>query len=534
MYLIFDTETTGLPKRWNAPLTESENWPRCVQIAWQVHNIKGSIISHEDYLIQPNGFTIPFDSEKVHGISTALAKEKGIPLKQVLDNFQKAINQVEFLVGHNISFDRNIMGAEYLRGGLKDALEGKAVIDTCTEETAFLCKLAGGRGGKFKLPTLSELYYHLFKETFEEAHNATSDVEATTRVFLELLRNGLLNPKAFSDVSIQTVEIRKQKTPFALVGLKHENLKEASKELKQKEKILTPKIESKTSDFLKNAPFVHLHNHTPFSVLQATSRINQLIDTASKDGMPALAITDHGNLMGAFHFIKAINLYNSKLEDREKKLKPIIGCEFYVCEDHKDKTRRDDGFQIVFIAKNKKGYHNLAKMTSIAYVDGFYYVPRIDKKIVDLYKENLIVLTGNTFGEVPSKILNLGDRQAEEALEWWHHKFGDDLYIELMRHGEEAEDRANDVLIDFSRKHKISLIATNNTYYIHKEEANAHDILLCVKEGEKQATPIGRGRGFRYGFPNQEYYFKTQDQMKSLFQDIPEAILNIKSLNVEL
>ena len=457
MYLIFDTETTGLPKRWNAPLTDSENWPRCVQIAWQVHDIKGTIVAHEDYLIQPNGFTIPFDSEKVHGISTALAKDKGIPLKQVLNNFQKAINQVEFLVGHNISFDRNIMGAEYLREGLKDALEGKAVIDTCTEETALLCKLAGGRGGKFKLPTLSELYYHLFKETFEEAHNATSDVEATTRVFLELLRNGLLNPKAFSDVSIQTLEIRKQKTPFALVGLKHENLKEASKALKQKEKILTPKIEPKTSDFLKNASFVHLHNHTQFSVLQATSRINQLIDAASKDGMPALAITDHGNLMGAFHFIKAINLYNSKLEDREKKLKPIIGCEFYVCDDHKDKTRRDDGFQIVFIAKNKKGYHNLAKMTSIAYVDGFYYVPRIDKKIVDLYKENLIVLTGNTFGEVPSKILNLGDRQAEEALEWWHHKFGDDLYIELMRHGEEAEDRANDVLIDFSRKHKISL-----------------------------------------------------------------------------
>ena len=141
MYLIFDTETTGLPKRWNAPLTDTENWPRCVQIAWQIHDIKGTIVAHEDYLIQPNGFTIPFDSEKIHGISTALAKEKGISLKQVLDNFQKAINQVEFLVGHNISFDRNIMGAEYLRGGLKDALEGKAVIDTCTEETAFLLSL---------------------------------------------------------------------------------------------------------------------------------------------------------------------------------------------------------------------------------------------------------------------------------------------------------------------------------------------------------------------------------------------------------
>jgi DNA polymerase-3 subunit alpha len=255
-----------------------------------------------------------------------------------------------------------------------------------------------------------------------------------------------------------------------------------------------------------------------------------LVDAAAKDGMPALAITDHGNLMGAFHFIKAINGHNANVEEEAQKIKPIVGCEFYVCEDHKDKTRRDDGCQIVFIAKNKAGYHNLAKMTSAAYVDGFYYVPRIDKQVVEQYKEHLIVLTGNTYGEVPSKILNVGDRQAEEALQWWHGQFGEDFYIELMRHGEEGEDRANEVLIELSRKYNIPLIATNNTYYTQKEEANAHDILLCVKEGEKQATPIGRGRGFRYGFPNQEYYFKTQEEMKSLFQDVPEAILNIEVL----
>ena len=140
------------------------------------------------------------------------------------------------------------------------------------------------------------------------------------------------------------------------------------------------------------------------------------------------------------------------------------------------------------------------------------------------------MLSGNTYGEVSSKILNMGDRQAEEALKWWHNQFGDDFYIELMRHGEEGEDRANEVLIDFSSKYNIPVIATNNTYYTKKEEANAHDILLCVKEGEKQATPIGRGRGFRYGFPNQEYYFKTGDEMKELFQDLEEAILNIQKL----
>ena len=309
----------------------------------------------------------------------------------------------------------------------------------------------------------------------------------------------------------------------------HQNLKQASEKLKKKKDTPSggiPTVEVNAA--LANASFVHLHNHTQFSVLQATSRINQLVETAASDGMPAVAITDHGNLMGAFHFIKAVEGHNAKVEE-DQKIKPIVGCEFYVCDDHKDKTRRDDGYQIV-LAKNKAGYHNLAKLTSAAYVDGFYYVPRIDRQLVEQYKSDLIVLTGNTYGEVPSKILNVGDRQAEEALKWWHDQFGDDLYIELMRHGEEGEDRANEVLIAFSKQYDIPLIATNNTYYVQKEEANAHDILLCVKEGEKQATPIGRGRGFRYGFPNQEYYFKSQQEMKEKFQDLPEAILNIQSL----
>ncbi len=530
MYLIFDTETTGLPKRWDAPLSDSENWPRCIQIAWQIHDASGELIAHQDYLIQPTGFTIPFDSEQVHGISTALAEEQGVSLSEVLEDFQAAIKGVAYVVGHNISFDRNIMGAEFLRQGLEDPLEGKTVIDTCTEETATLCKLAGGRGGKFKLPTLGELYVHLFQVQFEEAHNATADVEATARAFFELLRKNEIHPKGFQNQEEQTKAIRSRTVPFELIGLSHQNLKKASSGLKKVQKDQkTTQPQADLSDALIQAPFVHLHNHSQFSVLQATSRINQLVEAAAADHMPALALTDHGNLMGAFHFIKAINSHNANTEESFH-IKPIVGCEFYVCEDHQDKTRRDDGYQIVFIAKNKAGYHNLAKLTSAAYVNGFYYVPRIDRNLVEKYKENLIVLTGNTYGEVPSKILNVGDRQAEEALQWWHQQFGEDLYIELMRHGEEGEDRANEVLISFSRKYNIPLVATNNTYYTKKEEANAHDILLCLKEGEKQATPIGRGRGFRYGLANQEYYFKSQEEMKILFQDLPEAILNIQEL----
>ena len=530
MYLIFDTETTGLPKRWDAPLTDSENWPRCIQIAWQIHDASGELIAHEDHLIQPDGFTIPFDSEQVHGISTALAEKQGVPLEEVLAKFNAALATVQFVVGHNVSFDRNIMGAEFLRTGKTDVLEGKPIIDTCTEETASLCQLPGGRGGKFKLPTLTELYQFLFDESFAEAHNATADVEATSRAFLELLRRNAIRPAAFEQQDLQTEALRQQPHPFTLVGLQHQNLKKASQAL-QKETTSPSQARptAKNAAVLEDVPFMHLHNHTQFSVLQATTRIDQLVKAAAADGMPAVAITDHGNLMGAFHFLKAVEKHNKDAEE-DQQIKPIVGCEFYVCDDHKDKTRRDDGYQVVFLAKNKNGYHNLAKMTSVAYVDGFYYVPRIDRAVVEKYKEDLIVLTGNTYGEVPAKILNLGDRQAEEALQWWHQTFGEDLYIELMRHGEEGEDRANAVLLTLAEKYSIPIIATNNTYYIKKEEANAHDILLCVKEGEKQATPIGRGRGFRYGFPNQEYYFKSQAEMKTLFRDVPESILNLSGL----
>ena len=534
MFLIFDTETTGLPRNWNSPLTDADNWPRCIQIAWQLHDNDGSCLFHEDYLVVPNGFVIPYDAEKIHCISTALALEEGIPLAEVLENFQQAIAQCEFIGGHNVGFDLNIMGAEFLRLGDENPLENFPIIDTCTEETATLCQLPGGRGGKFKLPTLSELHHHLFEAPFEEAHNATADVEATTRCFFELFRKGLIRPEALKnreDILQHLTEVLDK--PVKGIGLKHLNLKDASKQLLASSETLeepSKTITDAEEEILQNTPFVHLHTHSQYSVLQSTSRIKDLVKAAADDQMPAVTLTDHANLMGAFHFIKAVKNHNADLPEGTAHLKPILGCEFYVCEDHQDRSRRDNGYQIVFIAKNKKGYENLSKMSSIAYTQGFYYVPRIDKKIVEEYKSDLMVLTGNLNGEVPSKILNVGDNQAEEALQWWKSQFGEDLYIELMRHQQEDEKRANQVLIQLAQKHGVKLLATNNSYYTTKAEANANDILLCVKEGEKQATPIGRGRGFRFGLPNQEYYFKSQTEMKSLFSDLPEAIINIEEV----
>ncbi|WP_100611045.1 DNA polymerase III subunit alpha [Confluentibacter lentus] len=548
MYLIFDTETTGLPKRWDAPITDVDNWPRCIQIAWQLHDAMGNCIEHQDYLVQPDGFNIPYDAEKVHGISTELAQEQGISLVEVLKKFNEALSKTKFVVGQNVTFDLNIMGAEFVRENVANPLQELPVLDTCTEHTASLCQIPGGRYGKFKLPTLTELHEFLFNEPFAEAHNATADVEATTRCFLELVRLGEYTKeqldvqphyfKDFNEANPKTIQ---------LIGLKHINLKQESAKIKERlknakvETISTEEIKQNISD-LADVDFVHLHNHSQFSVLQSTISIDDLVAAAAEHHMPAVALTDHANMMGAFHFVKSVSNHNRAVKAKndaaiEKgetptaiEIKPILGCEFFVCEDHTDKTRKDNGYQIVFLAKSKKGYHNLAKLSSHAFVDGFYYLPRIDRKLIQQYKEDLIVLTGNLYGEVPSKVLNVGENQAEEALLWWKEQFGEDLYIELMRHKQEDENRVNSVLIEFSKKHGIKLVATNNTYYRKKEDANAHDILLCVKDGEKQATPIGRGRGYRYGLPNQDYYFKSSEEMKTLFKDLPEAITNIQEV----
>jgi DNA polymerase-3 subunit alpha len=237
MYIIFDTETTGLPKNWNAPITDTNNWPRCVQIAWQVHDEFGVLIEHQDFLIQPEGFNIPFDAERIHGISTELALERGAKMSDVLVAFNEALSKVKFVVGQNIGFDNNIMGCEFHRFGIETKLNEMPVLDTCTEKTAELCRLPGGRGGKFKLPTLTELHEYLFQVPFSEAHNATADVEATTRCFFELIRTGNFSGKELdaTDDYLRAF-IQKNQDTIPPYKLTHINLKAESEKLKQKQK----------------------------------------------------------------------------------------------------------------------------------------------------------------------------------------------------------------------------------------------------------------------------------------------------------
>ncbi|MDR2131492.1 MAG: 3'-5' exonuclease [Odoribacteraceae bacterium] len=189
MYLFFDTETTGLPKSWKAPVTDLDNWPRLVQLAFLVYDEKGNKLSGGDFIIKPEGFTIPREASNVHGITTERAMQEGQSLALVLQQFDALIRSASYLVAHNIAFDEKIVGAELLRNGMSNTLAGKKKLCTMESTTDF-CAIKGPYGNKW--PKLSELYYKLFYSGFTEAHNASADIQATARCFWELKQRGIL------------------------------------------------------------------------------------------------------------------------------------------------------------------------------------------------------------------------------------------------------------------------------------------------------------------------------------------------------
>ena len=506
MFLTFDSETTGLPKNYKAPLSDSDNWPRLVQLAWQINDNKGKLKSNKSYIIKPQGFTIPYNSEKVHGISTEIALKEGHNLEFVLKEFENDLFLSKYIIGHNIDFDINIVGAEYYRKKIKSCLEDKIKIDTGKISKQF-CNLSGGIGGRLKMPKLIELYEILFGEKFSDAHDATYDVNATAKSFFELVKKEQYINQDLKQNNINYEGPKLSSSNFSKI--KSQDLKTPTKNKKD--------IKS---------DFVHIHNHSQYSVLQATSSIEKIIEKAIEYKMEAVTLTDLGNMFGAFKFNRIA---------QKNKIKPIIGCEFFISEERKKtkftRDNPDKRYNQILLAKNKNGYNNLTYLTSIGYTEGLYgQYPRIDKELIKKYRKDLIALSGNIYGIIPQLILNHGIEAAEEELKWWIDTFGKDFYIELNRHGLDEEDHLNKILLDFSKKYNIKTVAANDVFYIEKEDSSAHDILLCIKQGEFKSTPIGRGRGKRYGFKNEEYYFKSQEEMKTLFSDVPESIENIKEI----
>lgn len=275
--------------------------------------------------------------------------------------------------------------------------------------------------------------------------------------------------------------------------------------------------------------FSHLHVHTQYSLLDGAAPINALMEKAKGDGMKAVALTDHGNMFGAFQFVAAAQRHN---------ITPVVGCEFYLVEDRHKKEftggKRDKRFHQLLLAKNQKGYENLSKLCSLGYIEGLYSkYPRIDMELLKKYKEGLIATTCCIASVIQQGILFKSEEEAEKTFVQWYEMFGDDYFIELQRHdlgeidgtGKTQED-VNQILMKWSKKYGVPMIATNDSHYVDEEDWTAHDILLCINTGDKLSTPKGQGKGYRFGFPNSNFYFKTQAEMNELFKDVPEAIDN--------
>jgi len=276
--------------------------------------------------------------------------------------------------------------------------------------------------------------------------------------------------------------------------------------------------------------FSHLHVHTQFSLLDGAADISKLYKKAAADGMKALAITDHGNMFGVFKFVAEAGKHN---------IKPIVGCEFYVVDDrHKKqftKEKKDKRYHQLMLAKNPEGYKNLVKLCSLGYMEGLYSKwPRIDKELILKHHKGIIATTCCLGASVPQAILRGSEAEAEEEFKWWLDLFGEDYYIEMQRHDLPEQNTVNAVLVKFAKKYNVKVICSNDSHYVDQQDSNAHDILLCVNTGDMQSTPIATdeegGKGYRFGFPNDQFYFKTQAEMGKLFDDIPESLDNTNEI----
>ena len=267
--------------------------------------------------------------------------------------------------------------------------------------------------------------------------------------------------------------------------------------------------------------FSHLHCHTQFSLLDGAAVIDKLVDKASKSNMPAIAITDHGNMFGVPQFVS---------EAEKKGIKPIIGCEFYLTPTTMADRDNKQRFHQVLLAKNMAGYKNLVKLTSLGYVDGLYYKPRIDKETLQKHAEGLIATTCCLASEVNQAIIKHGEAEAKKVFEWYLNLFGEDYYIELQRHGLHDQNVCNEVLVRWSKEYNVKIICTNDSHYIDREDSEAHDILLALQTN----ADINDKKRFRFTDDqnelSSEFYLKTHAEMASLFKDLPEALDNTNEI----
>lgn len=264
--------------------------------------------------------------------------------------------------------------------------------------------------------------------------------------------------------------------------------------------------------------FVHLHNHTEYSLLDGAARIPDIVAAAKAQGAPALAVTDHGAMFGVVDFYNAC---------RKAGIKPILGCEVYVARRSRNDRQAgvdDKPYHLVLLAKDEVGYQNLMRVVSIGYTEGFYYKPRVDHEVLHQYRQGLIAMSACLAGEVPALVLREGEERALAAAATYREIFGDDFYLELQDHNIKEQEQVNRSLVSIARRLNIPLVASNDVHYVRAQDADVHDILLCIQTGKT----VDDAQRMRFG--SKEFYLKTPEQMAALFSEVPEAITNTMAI----
>lgn len=471
MYIVFDTETTNLPKSWNSPITDVDNWPRMVQIAWVIYDGIGNEIKRRNCIIKPEGYIIPEETIKIHRISNERAHNEGLDLKSVLEEFTIDLKNNSYLIAHNLKFDENVVGCEFYRKGVENNLYNIKFIDT-KDLTVDFCKIESSRG--YKWPSLTELYEKLFNSKFEDAHDAMVDVEALAKCFFELKRIGYFGyDKKYEKINFE----------------------------KDIENILLNKKEEIN---FSNENFVNLGIHTYYSIFEAAASAEDYCKLAKEYNQKAIGLSDFGTLSGAF------NLHQ---KCKEKGIKPIYGIDFYINDnigEIHEKRYEGDNFQLKVFIKNEEGYINVNKLIFMSFDQGYYFKGRIKTDWLLENKRGLIVTTCGLNSKI-NHYLNLGHEYlAEEYFLKLYENFGEDFYGDIQFSKDFDQKIYNNFIIKMCNKYNVKLIVTNNVVYSREEDAQLKDVLYAI--GEKKSI-----HDIEYNKNRHFYFLKSEDVYKLNF-----------------
>ena len=472
MYIVFDTETTGLPKKYNAPFTDTDNWPRMVQLAWIVYDEDWEELNRHDYIIKPEGYVIPQESIDVHRITNERANEEGHDLKTVLEIFTNELKRNSFLVAHNLSFDENVVGCEFVRKGVENNFYGIKFVDT-KDLTVDFCKIPSSRG--YKWPTLNEVHQSLFGTDIIDAHNAIVDVEALGKCFFELKKLGWLG---FS----------KKRTPL--------NFSKAI--------LLAKKYE--TNEIIYNNPsFVHLGVHTYYSVFQAAGAAEDYCNLAKQYEQTSIGITDFGTLSGAFNFSQ---------QCKYSGLKPVFGSELYINDNiglNEEKRFDGDNFLTKVLVKDYEGYVNLNRLLYLSFDKGYYFVGRIKTEWLLEHNNGLFVTTSGLEGKINHYLSYGKEELAEKYLLELYSVFKNNLLVEVEFNSSYDQKIHNDFVLRMAEKYNLRVIVTNNVLYSKADDSQLKDIIVAI--GKKTSIDkLNYDRNRHYYFCDSEkiFYFNEE------------------------